>query len=212
MSFLEVEFPTTISYRAVGGPGFSTTINLGLSGGEQRNRNWAKARREWTVSLKTPAGVDRLEFIAALESFFLNVGGKADAFRLKDHKEYKAVSQPLVAVAGGVQLAVTHTTGSRSFVQLIYKPITSDVTDYLGNPLRDTVFLAGTGTAVDVDETTGLVSGQAADTLVDFEYHWPARFDVDKLQLQVEESFVKGGETIVSWNSIPLIEVLAPNF
>jgi uncharacterized protein (TIGR02217 family) len=212
VSFFEIEFPRTISYRAVGGPGFSTTVNEGLSGGESRNRNWAKVRREWIVSLKTPVGLDRLTFVEMLRSFHLNVGGKADAFRIKDHLEFKAVGQPLVTVTGGVQLAVTHTTGSRSYVQLIYKPITSAVQDYLGNSLADTVFLHGSTTPVTVDETTGLVTGLAAGTLVDFEYHFPARFDVDKLQLQVEESFVSGGQPIVSWNSIPVIEVQPPNF
>ena len=212
MSFFEVEFPTTISYRGVGGPGLNTTVNEGLSGGESRNRNWAKARREWQVALRTPAGMVRQDFVDQLRSFMLNVGGKLDGFRLKDHLEFKAIGQPLVTVPGGVQLAVTWTTAARSYVQLISKPITSSVKDYKGNSLLDTVFLHGTGTPVTVDYTTGLVTGQSAGTLVDFQYHFPVRFDVDKIDLQTEESAVAEGEPIVSWNSIPLKEVLPPNF
>jgi uncharacterized protein (TIGR02217 family) len=212
MSFLEVEFPRTISYRAVGGPGFSTVVNQGLSGGESRNRNWAAARGKWTVSLTTPAGATRQDFVDLVQAFFVNVGGKADGFRLKDHKDFKATGEALVTVPGGVQLARTRTIGARSYVQLISKPITSSVKDYKGNALVNTVFLHNTATPVTVDYTTGLVTGQAAGTLVDFEYHYPVRFDVDELQFQVEDSAIADDGAIVTWSSIPLVEVLAPDF
>jgi uncharacterized protein (TIGR02217 family) len=213
LSFLEVQFPTTLSHRAVGGPGFNTTVNLGLSGQEQRNRNWSRSRGKWTVSLITPASfTSRQEFVDLLNAFFMVVGGKADGFRLKDHKDFRATAQPLIEVDGNVMLGITRTIGGRSYVQPITKPITSAVTDYQGNALADTVFLSPGGAAVDVDYTTGIVTGQAAGTLVDFQYHYPVRFDVDNLDMQVEESYVSAGEPVVSINSIQLIELLPPNY
>src|SRR5689334_16584138 len=95
MSFFECEFPTTIGYHAIGGSAFSTSVNEGFSGWEQRNRNWKNSRGEWTVSLMTPAAFagSRQHFIHLLHTFFLAVAGKADSFRLKDHKDYKATAQ-----------------------------------------------------------------------------------------------------------------------
>ena len=137
MAFWEQEFPTPVGFQAVGGPGFSTAVNLGFSGQEQRNRNWAKARGKWTISLKTPSkdqwSGTHQAFIDMVIAFFTNVGGQADSFRFKDHKDFQARSQPLQPNAGGaLQLARTRTLGGRSYVQFISKPITSSVTNYKG--------------------------------------------------------------------------------
>jgi uncharacterized protein (TIGR02217 family) len=212
LSFLEVLFPTTLSYKAIGGPGFSTDVKEGFSGQEQRNRNWSKARAKWTLSLTTPTGMVRQNFVDLLYAFHLNVGGRADSFRLKDHKNFRATNQPLVAYNGNVQLARTYTIGARSYIQIITKPVTSDVTDYQGNALPDTVFLAGTTTPVIVDYTTGIVTGTTEGTPVDFQYHYPARFDTDELQMQIEESNTRDEQPIVSLNSITLFETRPPNY
>jgi uncharacterized protein (TIGR02217 family) len=212
LSFLEVEFPTTLSFKGVGGPEFNTTVNVGLSGQEQRNRNWSKARRKFSISLQTPTGIVRQDFVDLLYAFHLNVGGKADAFRFKDHKDFRATNQPLVTYNGNVQLARTRTIGGRSYVQIVTKPITSSVHDYQGNALPNTVFLTGTNTAVTVDYTTGIVTGHAAGTSVDFLYHIPVRFDTDELAMQIEESNTRDELPIVSLNSVTLIEVLPPNY
>jgi len=214
LSFLEIEFPTQISLKAVGGPGFNTTVNKGLSGNEQRNRNWSKSRGKWTIDLNTPATgfTSRQQFVDLLYAFHLNVGGQADAFRFKDHKDFQAKSQPLVTVTGGVQLAITHTMGARSYVQLIYKPITAAINNYKGAALANTVFLAGTSTAVTVDATTGLVTGQSAGTSVDFQYHYPVRFDTDDLAMQLEALDSDHANPLVSLHSINLIEVFPPNY
>jgi uncharacterized protein (TIGR02217 family) len=214
VSFFECEFPTTISYKAIGGPGMSTTVNQALSGQEARNRNWAVARGKWEVSLQTPIafGGNRQAFVDLLNSFFLVVGGKADGFRLKDHKDFKAVNQLIVDFNGSPQLAITRTIGDRSYVQIITKPITSAIKDYQGNALADTVVLHGTNTPVLVDAATGIVTGHAAGTAVDFQFHYPVRFDVDDLAMQVEESDVQGGNPLVSVHSIILVELRPPNY
>jgi uncharacterized protein (TIGR02217 family) len=221
MAFFECQFPTTLSYRAIGGPGFSTVVNEGFSGYEQRNRNWANPRGKWSVSLMTPEGFagNRQHFIDLLNAFFLVVGGKADAFRLKDHKDFRGTSQTIGTGNGSqttFQLTKTYIAGGRSFVRTIQKPIAPPAVDYLGEQLPNTVkiYLGGTiqpATAWSVNGTTGLVTLNAAPATgvivtADFEFHFPVRFDVDDFAVQVEESDVREG-AIVAWNSIPLIEV-----
>jgi uncharacterized protein (TIGR02217 family) len=214
MAFLEIEFPRTIGYKAVGGPGFSTLVNQGLSGAEQRNQNWQYSRGEWRISLMTPNAFqgNRYGFIQLLINFFDNVAGRAYGFRFYDHLDHIAKAQPLIGVPGGVQLGITRTIGSRSYVQLISKPITGAVQDYTGAFLQNTVFQAGTGTPVTVDPTTGLVTGLGAGSLVDFEFDYPVRFDVDKLPLTAEPSAVGAGNPVITMNSVPIIEVAPPNF
>ena len=58
MSFFEVEFPRKIGFTSsgggttpAGGPGFSTIVNMGLSGFEQRNRNWAQVRNKYQLDV-----------------------------------------------------------------------------------------------------------------------------------------------------------------
>lgn len=210
MSFFEAEFPTAVSYQAVGGAGFSTAVNLGFSGGEQRNRNWAKSKGKWTIALKTPPKSQwsgtRQEFIDTVIAFFMNVGGQADSFRFKDHKDFQARSQALISYNGAVQLAITRTIAGRSYVQIITKPITSSVTNYKGSALANTVFLAGSATPVTVDYTTGIVTGQTIGTLVDFDFHYSVRLASDDLQLQIAEA------QIAEWGSIQLVETLPPNY
>jgi hypothetical protein len=60
---------------------------------------------------------------------------------------------------------------------------------------------------------------QAQGKLNSFIYHDPivnedirVRFDTDEFNLQIEPSDVAGGQPIVSWNSLVLIEVLPPNY
>ena len=205
MAFWELEFPRMIDYHRLGGPsGWSTTVNEGFSGQEQRNRNWANSRGKWTVSVMTPSSVvylgTRQSFIDLLTAFHLNAGGKADAFRLFDHTDNEAVNQALATIGGNVQLVKNYVIGGRTYQRVITKPITAAVTDFQGNALPNTVFLHGTSTPVTVDATTGIVTGQSAGTAVDFQFHYPVRFDVDELLPQVEESDVEGGQPIITIN------------
>jgi uncharacterized protein (TIGR02217 family) len=234
MPFFEVQFPTTISYRAVGGPGFSTTINKGFSGQEGRNKNRAFSRGKWTVSLLTPASVvnssiagptTRQEFIDLLLAFFLVVSGRADSFRLKDHKDFQFTASPIGTGDGTnthFQLIKNYSIGGRTYTRTIYKPITAAVNDYLGNALPNTITVYDNGTPVpganySVDQTTGIVTFVTAPLAshaitASGQFHFPVRFDTDDLPMQLEESDVAGGNPIASINSITLLETLAPNF
>lgn len=225
MSFFETEFPRTVGYKATGGPSFNTTINPGFSGFEQRNRNWALTRAMFTIDLLTPPpsqfnGTPQ-QFIDLIHSFFLVVGGRADAFRFFDHKDNSAVGQQIGVGDGSnriFQLAKTYTVGGRSYTRTITKPIMATVTDYQGNALANTVNVYFGGALVNptlysVDATTGLVTmigpppGVGVVVTADCKFHYPVRFDTDHFPMAVEPSDVKGGNAIISTGQIQLIEV-----
>jgi uncharacterized protein (TIGR02217 family) len=140
------------------------------------------------------------------------VGGKADSFRLKDHLDYVATNQQLATVAGHVQLIKNYTIGGRTYQRVITKPITASVTDYQGHALANTVFLHGTTTPVTVDYTTGIVTGQSAGTAVDFQFHYPVRFDTDELPIEVMESAVGAGQPVAAIHGVVLVETRPPNY
>lgn len=221
MSFFETEFPRTIGYKTTGGPAFNTTVNAGFSGFEQRNRNWSLARGKWTVDLMTPpssqfAGTPQ-QFIDMIHSFFLVVGGKADAFRFFDHKDNSFTGQILGTGDGTnrvFQLTKVYGIGGRTYSRKITKPIMSTVSNYQGVALTDTVVVR-VGVSIvpaTVDATTGLVTlatAPAALSVVtaDGQFHYPVRFDTDDFSMTVEESDVNGGKAIISTGNLVLMEV-----
>lgn len=239
---LEIEFPRTISYKAVGGPAFSTVVNTGLSGAEQRNQNWQFSRGKWRVSLITPPRFERSrqQFIDLLIGFFVNMAGKANSFRLYDHLDHgPVVAAPALVIAGTSntqwQLQRPRTLGGYTYYQPITKPVVSytqqdqngnaaaggvAIVDYQGHILPNTFSVtAGNGASAGnyvLDATTGIITFAAAPgvlpALASFEYHYPVRFDVDELSLQAEPSAIGAGRPVVSLNSVPLIEVPPPNF
>jgi uncharacterized protein (TIGR02217 family) len=230
MSFFELEFPRQIQYRRVGGPGFSTTVNTSYAGAENRNKNWSIARSEWTCSIITPSldqrpNMNQQQFVDALNAFFLNVSGRGDAFRLFDHVDNQATGA--ILGTGNASLAVfqlvkTYSIGGRTYTRTINKPITPDIANYQGVALAQTVKpyfngVAVAGGAWTVDATTGLVTfapvpGLGVVVTADCQFHFPVRFDTDKLPIQIEESDVQGGNPIISVNSFKLVEVRAPKF
>lgn len=214
MAFFEVEFPRTIAIGSQGGPGFSTIVNKGFSGQEFRNRNWAFARAEYTIDMKTPVAFagNRQAFIDALLAFFFNVGGQADAFRLWDPADHTGTNQQLATVAGNVQVVKNYIVGGRTYQRVITKPIGTGITDYQGNSLANTVFLHGTTSPVTVDSTTGIVTGQSAGTAVDFQFDVPVRFATDLLPLQGETPAAAAAGMVGSVKQVKLIEVRPPNY
>lgn len=232
MAFMEIEFPRSVSWKTVGGPSFNTTINQGFSGYEQRNRNWAAVRGKWSLNLMTPPPSQfngtQVQWLDLIHDFFLNVGGRADAFRFFDHKDYKATAQ-VIGTGDGItlgpyQLVKVYTIGSRSYTRLIQKPITAAVKDYTGATLVNTVVVYDNGSVVsaanyDVDSTTGYVTMHGGHAIAnnhvitaDCQFHYPVRFDSDDWQVEVEESNILGGQPIVSvaQGQLQIMEVRIP--
>ena len=192
-SFDEVQFPTNISYGAVGGPEFSTTVIITASGSEARNQNWRNGRVSWDVS----TAIQRRSDIRQVIAFFRARRGRARAFRFKDWTDYKAEAEPIGTGDGNgtqFQLRRTYDDGLLQTVRMITKPVAGTVRLYV-----DSVETA----AFTVDTTTGVVtldSAPAEGALIeaDFEFDIPARFDVDKLNVRMEaaEGFIGDQITI----------------
>jgi uncharacterized protein (TIGR02217 family) len=209
--FFECEFPTAIAFQAQGGPGFSTTVNTGFSGYEQRNRNWALALGKWQIALDHKPQA----YFQNVYDFWLAVGGKADSFRFLDPKDFQAFAQPCAEISSTTyQLQRTYTVGARSYVKPIKKPITSSVQKFNGSYCADTVVIyiggAKQTSGWTLDSTTGIVtfaSGPGGAVTADFEFHYPVRFDTDECQAVVEESDVAGGNALITWANVQLVEV-----
>lgn len=198
MSFIEIQFPSDISYGATGGPIYSTDIVTLFSGHEQRNSNWKNARGRYNIA----SGIKTEKQWHELIAFFRARKGKAIGFRFKDWSDYNAVGEQ-IGIGDGVktefQLVKFYTSGSTAVERAIKKPVAGSVTIHRNTNLRGSLDYS-------VDYTTGVVSftePPAVGVIItaDFEFDVPVRFDTDELQISLD-SFNSG-----SWNSIPLIEI-----
>lgn len=222
MAFFETVFPQKIAFRRSGGQAFNTAVIGVQSGQEQRNRNWANARRKYTATLLASNDSNLTSMIAdihAVQLFHLLVGGMGDAFRFFDELDCQGTNENLVVVPASSnlqwQLSRTYSLGGRSYVRPITKPIGSPAIDYEGNALSETVTitnLAG-GTLGSIDHTTGIVTFSLAPTgtpQASFQYHIPVRFNSDHFDPEIEPS--APGSRFVKWNSLELVEVMPPNY
>jgi len=191
MSFVEVQFPSDISYGATGGPMFLTDVVATVSGHEQRNSKWSQARARYNVA----SGVKTETQWQALIAFFRARRGKAVGFRFKDWGDFKAVNQPLLSLGGTqYQLVKQYVSGAVVSERIITKPVAGTVKLYRNSLLQ--------ASGWSIDTTTGIITTSLTGTLtVDFDFDVPVRFDTDELALSLD-SFNAG-----SWNNIPLIEV-----
>ena len=195
---------------------FSTTINSGFSGHEQRNQNWSLALGKWTVGLESKPQ----SYFDDVYNFCLAVNARADAFRFKDHKDYKATGQAIGTGDGSntdFQLVKTYTVAGRTYTRTISKPVTASVQKFDGTYCKNTVRIYDAGTLktlttdYTIDYTTGIVTfGTAPATghaiTADFEFHFPARFDMDECQAAVEPSDVAGGQALITWANVAIVE------
>jgi uncharacterized protein (TIGR02217 family) len=198
MNFIEIQFPTDISYGATGGPIYSTDVVTMFSGYEQRNSNWKNARSRYNIA----TGVKTEAQWQALIAFFRARKGKAIGFRFKDWSDYSAKAQQIGIgddTKTEFQLVKIYTSGSVIVPREIKKPVVGTVKVHTNNNLRGT-------TSYLIDHTTGIISFDKAPTAgviitANFEFDVPVRFDTDELQISMD-SFKSG-----SWNNIPLIEI-----
>ena len=145
MAFDEVQFPSNISFGAIGGPGYSTDVVQMDSGFENRNQNWPQGLGKWDCShaIKTASE------IAVLLAFFRARKGKARGFRFKDWTDYQIANSQLVPTgAPTIQLSKAYTSGGITEYRAITKPVSGTLSlTYNGSPWTPSV-----------DYTTGLAS------------------------------------------------------
>lgn len=214
MAFQDVLFNPEISYGAVGGPEFSTTVVRMASGYEQRNINWERSGGQWDVAqaLKYQSELD--ELIA----FFRARRGKAYSFRFLDWTDYSITAENIGSFDGSpgttLQLQKTYTDdGGFTQVRTITKPVdTTDSAHTLGldDPSYTTMTVtidgnpAIEGTDYSVDYDTGEISdsvGVSGDVVVSCSFHVHARFDTDIMQVTIEAYDTN------TWGQIPIIEL-----
>ena len=198
MNFIEIQFPSDISYGATGGPVYSTDVVTLFSGHEQRNSNWKHARAKYNIA----SGVKTKDQWQVLIAFFRARKGKAIGFRFKDWSDYAAHNQQ-IGIGDGIrtefQLMKFYTSGSTTVTREIKKPVAGTVKIHKSNHLRGHADYS-------IDNSTGKIIFNEAPAVgviitADFEFDVPVRFDTDELQISLD-SFNSG-----SWSSIPLIEV-----
>lgn len=217
MPFLECEFPRSIGYVSTGGAAFSTQVNLGFSGVEQRNRNWSKGRHSFQI----PLNGKTFAYFELIRDFFLNVGGKADAFRFFWPLDSSISGQVPIGLVNSsnkiFQLRKTYSAGGRSYDYVIKKPIMSTVTRFDGTFLTDTVKVRDNGslltltTDYSVDATTGIITFVTAPTTghtitTDCDFHIPVRFDNDSMA----DVQILSPDKSVKWPNILLVEDRRP--
>lgn len=196
MGFVEVQFPTDISYGSSGGPEYATDIVASVSGHEQRNINWEQARARYNVAhgVKTKAQLD------SLVAFFRARKGRAYGFRFKDWTDYQA--SDTIGTGDGVktqfQLIKKYTSGATTETRIITKPVAGTVQVYKNAVLQSSGFSINT-TAGIVTFTTAPTAGQII--AASYQFDVPVRFDTDRLSASLD------AYGIHSWLDIALVEV-----
>lgn len=207
--FHEILFPPEISYGAMGGPGFHTTIMTLASGFERRNIDWSAVRAQYTVG----QNVKTLAQLNILRKFFYARVGRAYGFRFIDIKDYQMPFYnvtpgdvdvlPLLFTTDGVtatfQIRKPYGDAGATFFRPLTKLVTGSValllnaspfSDWTVNVNTGIVTLGGTTTAT----TGGLITGSC-------QFHVPVRFDSDNMPVSMDELENN------NWSGINLMEV-----
>lgn len=188
MNFHEVQFPTHLSFGALGGPQRRVDVVTLANGYEERNTPWAHSRRVYDAGL----GMRSLDDVEQVIAFYEARFGQMFAFRWKDWSDYKsgkpsvdiAHGDQQIAVGDGVttdfQIIKTYRSGSHVYERPIAKPVLGSV---LIAVEQDNKFETVDYT---VDYTTGIVTFNHPpdpDTrvLAGYEFDVPVRFDSDSL-------------------------------
>jgi len=198
VAFHEILFPTDISYGATGGPEYSTDVVITNSGGEARNQNWNLPRARYQVG----HGVKSMDQLKKLIAFFRARKGRAFGFRFKDWADYIATGQAVGTGDGANtswQLYKTYTDDAGYTEQRkITKPVNGTVKVYVDGVLQTTGY--------SVDYATGVLAfyvAPAAGAIItaDFEFDIPARFDSDKMEVNIKDF------NVYSWDSVEVVEI-----
>lgn len=201
-SFHEVRFPDDISYGAVGGPGFNTTVLTLSSGYEKRNMNWELQRSQYNVA----HGLRTVEDAQQVLDFFYGRRGRAYGFRYKDWLDYELSRQSIGTGNGSnkvFQAFKLYDADVNPYSRTLNKLVDGTVRVWVNNVERS----IGTGsTNFSVDINTGLVTFVTAPTNgytveMQCEFDVPVRFDTDLSQFNYEAF------NTASWTSITLVEV-----
>jgi uncharacterized protein (TIGR02217 family) len=196
-SFVEIRFPSDISYGSSGGPEYYTDVISSFNGYEQRNVNWSVSRSRYNVA----SGVKTKVQLEQLIAFFRARKGKAIGFRFKDWTDFRAHNEK-IAIADGIetsfQLCKNYFSGEGEEKRIITKPVADTVKIYLNEKASDLKF--------EVNYSKGIVNFFEPPRFglvisASFEFDVPVRFDTDYLPAHLNNY------GSYSLHNIPLIEV-----
>lgn len=209
MSFHEIRFPTDISLGASGGPERRTEIVVLGSGFEERNARWADSRRSWNAGY----GVRSLDDLHAVIAFFEERRGRLYGFRWRDPADWKscAPNQP----SSPLDQSLGTGDGTRTIFDIAktYGGAHAPWTRAIKKPVAGTVRVAVAGveaasSAFSINVSTGRITFLAghvppagATVTAGFEFDVPARFDTDRLEINLQ-GFKAGAIP-----SIPIVEI-----
>lgn len=208
MSFHEVQFPTNLSFGAMGGPERRSEIVTLTNGFEERNTPWAHSRRRFDAGM----GLRSLEDIEAAVAFFEARQGQIYGFRWKDWSDYRSATakgeisevDQIIGVGDETQMAFqlvkTYRSGSVEYERPITKPVEGTVLIAVGGQKQVE------GQDFTVDHASGIVSFDHppdvdATISAGFEFDVPVRFDTDRIFTSV--ATFQAGEV----PDIPVVEV-----
>lgn len=203
-SFAEVRLDDDlIVYHTVGGPMFSTAVQVVDSGREYRNANWSLPLGQWDLGERDMMPDD----LATMKSFFIARQGKAQGFRFKDWADYRdegnGVLVAIPGASGSYQMYKSYTSGGVTGQRKIAKPVAGSVTVYSG----------GSPVTATIDTTTGIVTGVPGTVLTwTGEFDTPVRFDADQIRAEFVGMSGPGGATNVKdvyfhLLSLPVVEI-----
>lgn len=208
-AFHDIRLPARLAFGCTGGVERRTQVVTLASGHERRSSPWAQGRRRYLIATATRS----LDEAAQLVAFFEARRGRLHGFRFRDPGDFKSClpsAQPAstdqaLGTGDGArktfQLAKTYGSGAEAVVRTIARPV--------GGTVK--VAVAGVSlsqTAFTVDLATGLVTLTAAPAAgaavrAGFEFDTPVRFDIDRLDMQME------GFAAARITACPLVEVRA---
>ena len=208
MSFHEVQFPTSLSFGALGGPERRTEVVTLANGFEERNTPWAHSRRRFDAGL----GLRSLDDVETLVAFFEARQGQMFGFRWKDWSDFKS-AVPSRAITGDDQLIAmgdeettvfqivkNYASGTASYA----RPITKLVAGTIKISVSGEPQLEGEDYTVDPD--TGLLTFNhppdlQAEITAGYEFDVPVRFDTDTILTSM--ATFQAGEV----PDVPVVEV-----
>jgi uncharacterized protein (TIGR02217 family) len=183
MTFFDIRLPTDISYGAVGGPEFSTTLSTTKSGSEVKIKNWSQPRYKYNIMY----GLKNRNQMQKLINFFNVCQGKSAHFRYKDWLDYIATDS-FVANGDGVKtkfpLVKQYNFEKYTMARTINLPIISTIVVQInGNNYKDVTFNYN-------EEVLEFTSPPKSGDVISasFEFDVKARFDIDFLPISLIEA------------------------
>lgn len=192
MTFVEQRISEGIVRGTVGGPSYSTQVNRGGNGTEQRIVNWDRPLGKWDLGDRKL----RAEQLQELQAFFHRVKGKAYGFRFRDWGDYTVSLEQgmVVEEKNRFYLAKDYGDGSLRWVR---------------KPCDCKLYRNGAEVPVTLDTTTGEIvfTGSKSGLQWSGTFDIPVRFDTDELKYRLDAFIRDTGEASFYVYNLPMVEL-----